>query len=163
MDALVARKFLVDGKATSLSDLGYRDVGLDDNWQKCGDIFSKLKYHDKQGNPIVNTELFPDLKAMTNKAHKLGLKAGWYANNCICKEDSASDDRFYEGDVKALVKYGFDSIKLDGCGSQKDVPLWNELLQKSVPSGIVIENCHWGYIPPATPNATWYILSIHDV
>ena len=36
MDGMVARDLSVDGVLTSLSDLGYNDVGLDDNWQECG-------------------------------------------------------------------------------------------------------------------------------
>ena len=36
MDALVDTSRLVDGKPTSLFDLGYTRVGLDDNWQACG-------------------------------------------------------------------------------------------------------------------------------
>jgi hypothetical protein len=38
----------------------------------------KTTYHDVNGNPVVNTARFPDLKNMTDYAHSLGLKAGWY-------------------------------------------------------------------------------------
>ena len=37
MDGMVRRDRNVDGVPTSLCDLGYCDVGLDDNWQLCGD------------------------------------------------------------------------------------------------------------------------------
>jgi hypothetical protein len=30
------------------------------------------------GTPQVDTVRFPDMKAMVAKAHKLGLRAGWY-------------------------------------------------------------------------------------
>jgi len=36
MDAMVDRSRTVNGKPTSLADLGYSDVGLDDAWQLCG-------------------------------------------------------------------------------------------------------------------------------
>ena len=36
MDGMVRRDRSVDGVPTSLCDLGYCDVGLDDNWQQCG-------------------------------------------------------------------------------------------------------------------------------
>ena len=36
MDALVDRSRTVDGKPTSLLDLGYNRIGLDDSWQECG-------------------------------------------------------------------------------------------------------------------------------
>eukprot|EP01043_Picozoa_sp_COSAG02_P081649 COSAG02_NODE_20058_length_850_cov_1.127830_2_plen_53_part_01 len=36
VDMLVDRSRTVDGKATSLLDLGYNRIGLDDAWQDCG-------------------------------------------------------------------------------------------------------------------------------
>ena len=155
MTAMAEKKFLVDGKPASYCDLGYCDVGLDDAWQKCST--SALKYHDEQGNPLINKLRFPDMRRMTAKAHSLGLKAGWYGNNCICKETRTDEYKFYKGDAEATVALGFDSIKLDGCGAQRNLGLWNDILQKLKPSGILIENCHWGTMPPFAPNATWYV------
>ena len=78
MDGMVSRKRNVNGKPTSLCDLGYCDVGLDDNWQECGAYGSeKYTYHDAAGFPVVNKERFPDFIAMTDHAHKLGLTSGW--------------------------------------------------------------------------------------
>merc|ERR1719463_466633 len=34
---MVSKKRPVDGVPMSLCDLGYCDVGLDDNWQECAD------------------------------------------------------------------------------------------------------------------------------
>ena len=59
MDGMVSKKRSVDGVPTSLCDLGYCDVGLDDNWQKCGAGVGGNNYHDADGNPIINEELFP--------------------------------------------------------------------------------------------------------
>ena len=70
MDGMVVRKRKVDGVLTSLCDLGYCDVGLDDNWQACK-AGHKYSYHDDDGIPIVNRERFPDMIAMTSYAHKL--------------------------------------------------------------------------------------------
>jgi alpha-galactosidase len=38
MEGMVRKnpRYTVDGVPTSLCDLGYCDVGLDDNWQQCG-------------------------------------------------------------------------------------------------------------------------------
>ena len=36
MDGMMRKDRTVDGVPTSLCDLGYCDVGLDDNWQACG-------------------------------------------------------------------------------------------------------------------------------
>ena len=89
MDGMVKKTRKVDfgdGRGlvpTSLKDLGYNDVGLDDNWQKCGAPDAKSagnNFHDKDGNPIVNLDLFPSMKNMTDHAHGLGLTAGWYGN-----------------------------------------------------------------------------------
>ncbi len=95
MDGLVSKKRFVDGVATSLQDLGYSDVGLDDNWQVCSTT-NKYTYHDNQGRPIVNTKVFPDMRAMTDYGHKLGFTVGWYHNNCICS-DHCSGDECYRG------------------------------------------------------------------
>jgi len=164
MDGMVRKDRTVDGVKTSLCDGGYCDVGLDDGWQKCDHYgpTKELTWHDDNGTPKVNTKLFPDMKAMTDHAHKLGLTAGWYANNCICRETKTNYHRFYKGDIMAMREYGFDGIKLDGCGSQLDLELYHKLIDtsqaKSGRKEILVENCHWGdenRAPPSRPNATW--------
>ena len=82
MDGMTKKRAVNGGKQMSLCDLGYCDVGLDDNWQKCGatNAAPGMHYHDINGNPIVNTDLFPDFKSMTDHAHSLGLTSGWYGN-----------------------------------------------------------------------------------
>ena len=84
MTAAAARTRTVNGKLMSIADLGYSDIGLDDNWQSCGHRGpNQYTYHDPAtGAPIVNLGPFPDMKAMTTYAHSLGLTAGWYGNNC---------------------------------------------------------------------------------
>lgn len=154
MDGMVSKERMVDGVPTSLCDLGYCDVGLDDNWQKCGGGAGGNHYHDADGNPIVNTDRFPDMKKMTDHAHSLGLTAGWYGNNCICSDHQSGDRKFYEGDAKALIDFGFDGYKLDGCGSQTDMQLWDDIF-KSHDKAVMVENCHWGSKVPFEPNATW--------
>ena len=108
MDGMVKKQTFGGGKPTSLCDLGYCDVGLDDHWQACGspDAAPGMHYHDKDGNPIVNKEVFPDLKAMVDHAHSLKLTSGWYGNNCDCK-DHCSDVECFAGDVNATLAFGF--------------------------------------------------------
>eukprot|EP00931_Biecheleriopsis_adriatica_P102882 TRINITY_DN77790_c0_g1_i1.p1 TRINITY_DN77790_c0_g1~~TRINITY_DN77790_c0_g1_i1.p1 ORF type:complete len:457 (+),score=78.45 TRINITY_DN77790_c0_g1_i1:29-1372(+) len=149
MDGMVSKKRSVDGVATSLCDLGYCDVGLDDAWQDCG-AGKTYHYHDDSGIPIVNRKRFPNMLSMTDHAHSLGLSAGWYGNNCICAEKSATD-AMYQSDVTALTEFGFDAVKLDGCGKQLDLDLWSKLLN-GTGKVIMIENCHWG---GTVPNETW--------
>lgn len=82
MEGMTSRARMVDGVPTSLLDLGYGTVGLDDNWQLCGKYGPNgYTYHDANGVPQVNAARFPDMKNMTDYAHSLGLKAGWYHNN----------------------------------------------------------------------------------
>lgn len=151
MDAITSRNRLVDGVPTSLQDLGYSDVGLDDAWQLCGSYGSNsYTYHDENGVPAIDYAKFPNFSELTKHAHGLGLTAGWYGNNCIC-QDHCDSDACYEQDVKALVGLGFDSVKLDGCGKQLDLQKWSDLIEQTGKS-ILIENCHWGQ---TLPNATW--------
>jgi len=91
-------------------------------------------------------------------AHALNLTAGWYGNNCICEEDYTNEQKFYEGDVKALRQYGFDSWKIDGCGAQLDMQRYSDLIDATSDDShgaVLVENCHWGSVEPFTPNATW--------
>jgi hypothetical protein len=92
MDGITSRARNVNGVPTSLKDLGYVDVGLDDAWyeipfkmtfllfcdrQLCGSYGpSNFTYHDETGAPVVNLDLFPDFNKMTDYAHSLGLTAG---------------------------------------------------------------------------------------
>jgi len=158
MDGMVKRTRLVDGKPTSLCDLGYCDVGLDDNWQSCGDKRAApgMNYHDVQGNPIVNLAVFPSFKNMTNHAHKLGLTAGWYGNNCDCSDhcrNATECDMQIKQDVAAFIEYGFDSWKLDGCGGETDLVTFNKYALEAGKK-ILLENCHWGSQPPFKPDPT---------
>jgi len=151
MSAVANRSRTVNGQPMSLCDLGYCDVGLDDNWQECGSYGpNKYSFHDSNGRPVVNQQRFPDFIAMTDYAHSLGLTAGWYGNNCICS-DHCDDITCYQGDVDAVMDYGFDSIKLDGCGRELDLTLYAQLFNNTGKS-ILMENCHWG---GTIPNATW--------
>ena len=80
--------------------------------------------------------------------HDRGVRMGWYHSICQCPEQhlSPSDvEAIYRGDTAELLRYGFDSIKLDGCGDHfLDMNKWATLLNRSS-KPILIENCHWGY------------------
>lgn len=107
------------GNLASLLDLGYNNVGLDDNWQACGEGYEG-SFHDLDGNPLINKTRFPSMQGMTNYGHSVGLRMGWYMNNCICLEDRFRDLDYVtthmEASARAVAEYGFDSVKLDGCG-----------------------------------------------
>jgi alpha-galactosidase len=66
------------GTNTSLASVGFRDVGLDDVWQKCGSYGpANYTYHDADGNPVVDTSRFPNMSALPATAHSLNLTAGF--------------------------------------------------------------------------------------
>lgn len=161
MDGLVkrTRKDHATGKAISLCDLGYCDVGLDDTWQRCGSdrAAEGMHYHDVGGNPIVNLDRFPSMINMTRHATQLGLTTGWYANNCACSDHCRNATECHmqiTQDVKALLEYGFSSLKIDGCGGETDLVLWNKVMQEISPEKpILVENCH-GSNSEFKPNRT---------
>merc|ERR1719162_2167316 len=153
MDKMAERVRIVDGVETSLVDLGYTNCGLDDNWQACG-TGAFGSFHDEEGNPLINKDPFPNMKSMVDHGHTLGMKVGWYMNNCICREGSHGG---WRGEVnitkhmtksaQAVADYGFDGLKLDGCGEFMNLTWWAELLN-ATGRPVMIENCHWGGTVP---------------
>lgn len=161
----------------SLLDVGFSYCSLDDFWQPCfpdnqtavGGV--QGSFHNATGYPLVNETKFPSLRSLTDYVHGLGLKIGFYANNCGCEEhqtvptwgppastvvgptdESLTDGiRHYEGDVQAIVDWGFDGVKLDGCGAFRNLSVWAELLNKTG-RPVLIEDCHWGGDGPVRDN-----------
>eukprot|EP01059_Diplonema_ambulator_P031668 TRINITY_DN588_c0_g2_i3.p1 TRINITY_DN588_c0_g2~~TRINITY_DN588_c0_g2_i3.p1 ORF type:complete len:415 (+),score=162.67 TRINITY_DN588_c0_g2_i3:48-1292(+) len=150
MDKMAEKSRTVNGKVMSIADLGYVHVGLDDNWQACGKGVNG-SFHDADGNPIINTATFPSMKNMTDHGHSLGLSVGWYMNNCICKETQFTDPTYIakhmQQSAKAVADFGFDGVKLDGCGEFRNLTWWGDLLN-ATGRPIMIENCHWGQTVP---------------
>eukprot|EP00966_Prymnesium_polylepis_P040479 939288-Prymnesium_polylepis.2 len=60
----------IDGKMTSLQELGYSDVGLDGGWGRCNGVNGS--YHDAQRQLLINKTKFPSFKAMNDQAHAVG-------------------------------------------------------------------------------------------
>jgi hypothetical protein len=62
-----------------------------------------------------------------------------------------------------VLDWGFDSIKLDGCGKEENIELWRNLFnwtmqQRGLKTGMLLENCHNGPNTPrrgATPSEDW--------
>lgn len=94
MEAVLDRSRLVDGKQTSLAELGFDWISMDDGWQHCNcsvrqDLDPTLprcdgnlcfgghcSWHDGRGMPIVRKDRFPDMKGLVNFGHSRGLKVG---------------------------------------------------------------------------------------
>jgi len=146
-------KMLAQAKAMSspykgqppLSSYGFVEIGIDDGWQSC----TSNGFHDPNGNPVVNTTRFPDLKAFSDSVHAMGLKSGWYQNNCWCGE-RGKQPAHVKQDVNATVAFLFDGLKVDGCGPAHNITEWAEALAASG-RDVVLENCgdnHDNWSPP---------------
>jgi hypothetical protein len=112
---------MVAGKPTSLADLGYAHVGVDDGWQQC-QKGKDCSFHADDGTPLVNATKFPDLGALVKYGDSKGVLLGWYQINCICCDEFTDTDNstwkaaVYAADAKQLVDAGFHGVKLDDCG-----------------------------------------------
>lgn len=144
--AMAARTRQVDGRPTSLVDLGYTHAGIDDGWQQCGSGPTGKGFHNGSGYPMVDAAKFPDMLGLTNAARQLNVTPGWYGNNCHCSDHSAvckAGQACYTGDVAATNDFGFASLKVDGCGVQKHFATYATLFNQSG-KRVLLENCHEG-------------------
>ena len=157
-NALVAKNRTLPGddEAFSLADIGYASVGVDEGWEGCGAGVNHTQ-HNASGLPTIDTAAFPSMPKMVAQVHGLGLSAGWYLNGCKCGEKTGLAKN-YAGDIQSLHSYDFDGVKIDGCGAQRNMTLYAELMAKSGKS-YTIENCHWGRCTDSDdsscPTETW--------
>ena len=142
----------VNGKAMSYAEIGYDEVGVDDNWQLC-DSTGHYFHNDTapKGWANINTQRFSDLSGLVTYSHNKKVKIGWYMNNCICSEheDYPANE---VNDVSFLRKYDFDGIKLDGCGTSHNISNWQYLINTTSSKPLLTENCH---NQPNYANETW--------
>ena len=125
---------------TSLFDVGYTSIGIDEGWEGCGAGVNGTQ-HDAQGRPTVASS-FSNMAQLVAEIHSLGVSAGWYQNGCKCGEKKGLAQN-YAGDVASLHDFGFDAVKFDGCGAQRNLTLYAELMVASG-KNFTVENCHWG-------------------
>ena len=50
-----------------------------------------------------------------------------------------------------MHKFGQDGPKLDGCGAQTDMQLWDGVFKADGGPPVTVENCHWGRNVPYEP------------
>lgn len=100
-------------KTSGLIDHGWTYINIDDGWQD---------QHDKTGNIIPNAK-FPDMKALCEHVHSLGLKIGIYSSpgpkTCGGYEGSYT---FEEKDALTYAAWGFDYLKYDWCSYGQIAP-----------------------------------------
>ena len=153
--AIAQRRHSIDGKPTSLLDLGYSRVGIDSGWASCSGVNGS--WHDETGHFIINKTSFPDMKAMTDHAHSLGVKMGFYLNQDLdpgyhmCKSEgqihgaacNTGNCRSYRLDAEDTAKLGFDGVKFDAGGGNDNMTLWAEAIN-ATGREMVLENCNNG-------------------
>ena len=104
---------------SGMADFGYQYVNIDDCWtvaiDENPDDARKGKYRDDQGNILCN-KYFPDMYALTEYIHSLGLKAGIYttAGPVTCAKFAGSYQHEQQ-DVEQIAAWGFDFLKHDWC------------------------------------------------
>ena len=158
VDAVTNRSRTVAGVPTSLADLGYTHVGVDDGWQAC-QTGKDCSFHAADGTPLVNASKFPDLGALVRygEARVPQVLLGWYQINCICCDEftdpgTAWKKDVYSADVKQLVDAGFHSVKLDDCGDGSgDGLLERVALLNASGRAVLIENSNQGVGGPGAP------------
>ena len=141
IDALALSRPLPNGSVTSLLALGFDSVGIDEGYEGCGlGVNGTVHYAD--GTPTIDPKRFPNMSALVQYAHAAGVKIGLYLNGCGCNERVERAIN-YAGDVALTVALGFDSVKIDSCGAQKNMTLYGALFNASG-RAVQVENCHQG-------------------
>ena len=109
--------------ASGLADHGWSYINVDDCWQNyCEESDLPCKQDDFKGprrladGTIATNRRFPDMKAMTDRIHALGLKAGIYSSPgpWTCARHTGSFGHEAQ-DAKTFADWGFDFLKYDMC------------------------------------------------
>jgi alpha-galactosidase len=149
--------------ASGLADAGYQYVNIDDCWMNAEETRKYMPdatrvgpLRDGDGNILPNRH-FPDMKALTDFIHALGLKAGIYSSpgpNTCC---GLSGSWQHEGqDAARFSAWGFDFLKYDWCSynriagkqpslaeMQKPYRVMGEALRRQ-PRDLVFNLCQYG-------------------
>jgi len=117
--------------ATGMARAGYQYVNIDEGWW--------LGQRDVEGNIVVDAKAWPalapgehagDMANIVRYIHSLGLKAGIYTDagidGCSLYPDlgpvyqHVGSEGHYEQDFLQFAKWGFDYVKVDWCGGDKE-------------------------------------------
>lgn len=103
---------------SGMADVGYQYVSIDDCWARApryADPKRTGPLRDEDGTILPNA-YFPDMKALTDYIHSLGLKAGIYTSpgprTCAGFAGSYGHE---EQDARTFAEWGFDLLKYDWC------------------------------------------------
>ena len=146
--AIAARRLSIDGRPTSLLDLGYDRVGIDAGWNLCTGVNGS--WHDASGHFLIDESRFPDMKGMVDHGHALGVKMDFYLNqDGLCPEgkipgaSAKTGNPHYTQDAQDAAALGFDGLKFDAGGGNDNMTLWAEAVN-ATGREILLENCNNG-------------------
>jgi hypothetical protein len=104
-------------KEKGLMNHGWSFINVDDGWEIKGD--SPMPKRDGDGNILVN-EKFPDMKAMGDSIHSMGLKFGIYSSpGPLTCGGYAASYQYELNDAKSYAHWGVDYLKYDWCSYDK--------------------------------------------
>lgn len=116
---LSAAKAMVE---SGLIDYGWSFINIDDAWSNAPSSKAPLisgPSRNDDGTIVVNKK-FPDMKALVDAIHGMGLKAGIYSSpgplNCGGFVGSFG---FEQQDAEQYAAWGFDYLKYDWCGYER--------------------------------------------
>jgi hypothetical protein len=117
--------------ANGMAKAGYQYVNIDEGWW--------LGQRDSEGNIVVDAKAWPalapserdgDMANIVRYIHSLGLKAGIYTDagmdGCSLYPDlgpvypHVGSEGHYEQDFLQFARWGFDYVKVDWCGGDKE-------------------------------------------
>lgn len=100
-------------KEKGLQDHGWTYINIDDGWEIKGDSAAPKRRPD---GDIITNEKFPDMKALGDRLHALGLKFGIYSSPgpLTCGGYTASW-RHEANDARSYAAWGIDYLKYDWC------------------------------------------------
>ena len=156
---------------SGLQKAGYDYVNIDEGWW--------LGRRDADGNIVINDNAWPtvalddkpgDMGSIVHFIHNLGLKAGIYTDagkdGCSMTPDLGSAFRdvgsegHYEQDFLQFAKWGFDYVKVDWCGGDKEnldpavqyaeIARAIAMAEKATGRRLYFSICNWGKHSPWT-------------
>ncbi len=143
---------------SGMSDHGYSYVNIDDCWAvKPGAPESELGGTPRDAEGKVNpNKRFPDMKALADHIHALGLKAGIYTSpGPLTCGGHVGAYQHEEQDVQRFVEWGYDFLKYDWCSYggvakhpdlaafEKPYKLIGDILKRQ-PRDVVLNLCQYG-------------------
>jgi hypothetical protein len=155
--------------ANGMQKAGYQYINIDEGWW--------LGKRDAGGNIVVDPEAWPaiaagetagDMANIVRYIHGLGLKAGIYTDagrdGCSMFPDlgpkifGAGSEGHYEQDFLQFAKWGFDYVKVDWCGGDKEnldpAVQYAEIAraiakaEKATGRRLYLSLCEWGKLSP---------------